>query len=266
MKIRVRLIVFVDFLFLHTVLAFLLQDSNRDLHRCPHNVHRSSRLFTYDRYCIEFVIGHPTYWRDARDYCHHRGGTLVTIPDAQTQSFLMKALHWLQFDPDSKGLWIGLNDRDQEEQYKWDNGHKLHGFKYWGEKEPSGLFHFAQDCVVLQYHDHGHWWDEPCGLWPYTYDFICQYDMIPTTTRKTTLPLTTKTTTTTTTTATTTTTTATTTRKSTTTKMIPTSISTTQVLTTTTVACQDIDCQKSCPGGYSGVYVGNDGCVTCRCT
>lgn len=57
-----------------------------------------------------------------RDYCHKKGGILVTIPDASTQAFLMKALGWLKFDPDSKGLWIGLNDRADEDHWKWDNG------------------------------------------------------------------------------------------------------------------------------------------------
>ncbi|XP_060598278.1 snaclec alboaggregin-D subunit beta-like [Ruditapes philippinarum] len=255
---KLLLVIFV----LHTGLGFLLDDFNRNLYRCPPIIHRSARLFTYGQYCIEFVVGNPTYWSDARDYCHHRGGTLVSIPDSGTQKFLMKAVEWQQFSPDSKGLWIGLNDRSNENHYVWENGDGLHGFTYWGKDEPSKLIHFAQDCVVLQIKDGGHWWDEPCGLWPFTYNFICQYDMLPTTTHKTTHTTSNIKTTTASTPMKTTTTTV---RETTLSTTSPTTKTTTPVMMTTTVACQDIDCQKSCPGGYSGVFVGNDGCISCRC-
>ena len=51
--------------------------------------------------------------------CHRSGGRLVTISDSGVQGFIEKMLGRLQF---SGAVWIGLNDRDEEHNWRWDGG------------------------------------------------------------------------------------------------------------------------------------------------
>lgn len=56
-----------------------------------------------------------------RDYCKRHGGHLVEISSREIQHFIMTILSSvLHYDEDA--LWIGLNDRDTEHTWVWDNG------------------------------------------------------------------------------------------------------------------------------------------------
>ncbi|XP_060597917.1 uncharacterized protein LOC132751720 [Ruditapes philippinarum] len=39
----------------------------------------------------------------------------------------------------------------------------------------------------------------------------------------------------------------------------------TTIITQKPIICSELNCVVSCPNGYSGVYVGLDGCINCRC-
>ncbi|XP_052788723.1 collectin-10-like [Mya arenaria] len=174
--------------------------------------------------------------------CKVRGGHLVQISDADMQAFLMTSLSTMGYGASGGvALWIGLNDRQTEGRWVWDNGTPLQGYTHWAAGETSGTAqHTAEDCVVLQFTDQGLWHDKVCHIFLFKADFICQYDASA-------APTTTTTSTTTSTTSTTTTTT------------------TTPATTTTVNTCPDVECDVTCPQGYSGLYLKPNGCIACSC-
>jgi len=48
------------------------------------------------------------------------GGHLATINDLSTNEFIVATLNGLWWQ--NSGVWIGLNDRDREQHWQWDNG------------------------------------------------------------------------------------------------------------------------------------------------
>ena len=48
------------------------------------------------------------------------GGHLATINDLSTNEFIVSNLNGLWWQ--NSGVWIGLNDRDREQHWQWDNG------------------------------------------------------------------------------------------------------------------------------------------------
>ena len=64
-----------------------------------------------------------------RDDCHKRGGHLLVIPDSTTQTFVMYILGRIGYK--GNALWIGLNDRASERNWRWDTGKYKYGtFKF----------------------------------------------------------------------------------------------------------------------------------------
>ncbi|EDO36778.1 predicted protein, partial [Nematostella vectensis] len=68
-------------------------------------------------------------WSRAQQTCESEGGNLVSIHDS-TQNLLVRKIK-----PDYKLMWIRLNDRDAEGQYKWSDGSEV-GFTPWDFGEP----------------------------------------------------------------------------------------------------------------------------------
>uniref|UniRef100_A0A8C4Q1A2 C-type lectin domain-containing protein n=1 Tax=Eptatretus burgeri TaxID=7764 RepID=A0A8C4Q1A2_EPTBU len=69
--------------------------------------------------------------------------------------------------------WIGLDDRDNEGQFKWHDGTLLqHGWKFFYEGEPRGETR-DEDCVHITMAKYGHRWNDlDCSS---KLPFICQY-------------------------------------------------------------------------------------------
>ncbi|ESO99716.1 hypothetical protein LOTGIDRAFT_238723 [Lottia gigantea] len=171
-----------------------------DLDRCPAGLTRSKFLKTFNDRCYQFNH-YQVKWHAAQNICRRNGGHLVVIKNAETQNFLMSSLRSLRWR--RNGAWIGANDLVSEMNWKWVTGESI-GYSYWGSDQPScKIFRCREDCGILRYSDGGRWHDKPCDNSFYLYSFICQFDMIPTTTTSTTITTTTPTTTTTTTTITT---------------------------------------------------------------
>ncbi|XP_071115701.1 echinoidin-like [Haliotis cracherodii] len=241
---------------LHVVLIFISPLFADDFSRCPASVQPNQYFRTFGERCYEFAIYREVYWEEASKECSRKGGSLATVNDLATQKFFENSLSSLKST--RHGIWIGFNDRASEDHYTWVSGEET-PFTYWASGEPSSVLHSVEDCVIMRNSKAYHWEDQPCNLWPRHYSYICQYDMLPTTTMTTTTTTTTTSTPTTTPTTTATTTTPTTTTTTTTT----TSPTTTSTTTTTTTPCQLLSCTLDC--SLNGFKTGPDGCPMCTC-
>jgi len=50
------------------------------------------------------------------------GGELVEINDVSTHEFIVTTLNGLWWQ--NNGVWIGLNDRDSEQHWRWSSGQR----------------------------------------------------------------------------------------------------------------------------------------------
>jgi len=75
-------------------------------------------LFTVDDRCYELVQVQHT-WTDAEHDCMRKGGHLAHIPDEHRQ---IEIYNFVQQHHGDAGVWIGLNDRQDEKHYQWASG------------------------------------------------------------------------------------------------------------------------------------------------
>ena len=75
-------------------------------------------LFTVDDRCYELAQVQHT-WTDAEHDCMRKGGHLAHIPDEHHQIEIYNIVHQHH---EAHGVWIGLNDRVQEEHFIWASG------------------------------------------------------------------------------------------------------------------------------------------------
>ena len=100
-------------------------------------------------------------WTDASEICALFGYHLVTIDDA-TENSTVAAL------VGSSTAWIGINDRDTEGTFVWEDGSKV-TYTSWNSGEPND--YNGEDCTHINYSVSGGWNDYPCG---YTQPFVCE--------------------------------------------------------------------------------------------
>ena len=91
-------------------------------------------------------------WEEANTLSDQHGGYLVTINDAQENSFLIQ--NYLSFLSE---LWIGYNDKDNEGTWVWTNG-ETSIYTNWATSEPNDVN--GEDCG--QIYSSGLWNDLPC--------------------------------------------------------------------------------------------------------
>ncbi|TRY72163.1 hypothetical protein TCAL_09052 [Tigriopus californicus] len=111
-------------------------------------------------------------WENAVDFCKSQGDRvhLVEILNSKKNEILKEAL---SNDPIaySKGsFWMGLNDREREGQYIWENSGLEASFFDWSENQPAGD---AQDCTVMYYGGNFQWYDSDCPSFFYP---LCEED------------------------------------------------------------------------------------------
>lgn len=75
---------------------------------------------THNGKCYEFILQQKVDWAHAQLDCRRKGGALLTVEDGKEQIFIFQQLHHHLFS--DKGVWIGLNDIQQEGNYVWDSG------------------------------------------------------------------------------------------------------------------------------------------------
>ena len=73
-------------------------------------------------------------WEDAANAARGLNGFLSTVDDAQENQWLFDT--FASFDNQSRHLWIGLSDHDEDGYYKWHDGTPFY-YNNWGDSQPS---------------------------------------------------------------------------------------------------------------------------------
>ena len=73
-------------------------------------------------------------WEDAASYARSLDGFLVTVDDEAENSWLFDT--FASWDNQSRHLWTGLSDADDEGSYRWHDGTPFL-YRDWGEDQPS---------------------------------------------------------------------------------------------------------------------------------
>ncbi|KAH3690244.1 macrophage mannose receptor 1-like [Dreissena polymorpha] len=128
-------------------------------------------LFTVEDTCFEMI---PTFhsWAIAEADCKQRGGHLATIDTEEKQTLIYQII--TSFDGPT--VWIGLHDRDSEEQFKWVSGDPV-TYTNWFPHRKSLSLHNIEDCVVLVTRPgyNGTWDDSVCTA---QHGYICEFDAV----------------------------------------------------------------------------------------
>lgn len=164
-------------------IGFILQVTALDpRYRCPPYLHRDEYLRTNGNLCYQFIRSED-YWHHALNNCRKHGGTLVEIREPATQKFILRSLHDLNWR--RNGLWIGAHDKNHESYWEWASGGPV-TWNNWADDQHGCCFGAFEDCAVFRFSAGGTWHDYPCHSLFHQYSYICQFDMLPTTTAKTT--------------------------------------------------------------------------------
>ena len=73
-------------------------------------------------------------WTESAQVARALDGFLTTVDDAQENQWIFDT--FANFDNQSRHLWIGLSDSDQEGEYRWHDGTPFH-YRDWGQDQPS---------------------------------------------------------------------------------------------------------------------------------
>ncbi len=125
---------------------------------CP-SVTRAQRVY--------LICADARPWQAARDFCDGAGFNLAAIGDDAEDAYLYGQLRAAGLDD----TWIGLNDRQTEEEFVWSNGEPF-VYNNWDDGEPNDSR--GEDCVIILMSppERASFWDDrPCDR---NYPFICE--------------------------------------------------------------------------------------------
>nr|XP_019924383.1 C-type mannose receptor 2 [Crassostrea gigas] len=110
-------------------------------------------------------------WQEAKGECRVRNSHLVELTTIDENDFLLqKSLEIGSCVPTNTyncGLWIGLNDQEEEGQFKWENSNFPVTFSNWLSGQPDGREH--KNCVEML--QDGKWNDRHCRR---NNPFVCE--------------------------------------------------------------------------------------------
>ncbi|XP_045075800.1 LOW QUALITY PROTEIN: brevican core protein [Coregonus clupeaformis] len=101
-------------------------------------------------------------WEVAEQHCRMCGGHLISVMTPEEQDYINDKYREYQ--------WTGLNDRTIEGDFRWSDGNPLL-YENWYRGQPDSYFLSGEDCVVMVWHDGGHWSDVPCN---YHLSYTCK--------------------------------------------------------------------------------------------
>ncbi|XP_063296347.1 brevican core protein isoform X2 [Pelobates fuscus] len=114
---------------------------------------------TFQGFCYKHFHARRS-WEEAETHCRDYGGHLVSLMTPEEQDFINNQYREYQ--------WMGLNDRTIEGDFQWSDGNPLL-YENWNHQQPDSYFLSGENCVVMVWHDSGHWSDVPCNYHlPYT--------------------------------------------------------------------------------------------------
>ncbi|RUS72270.1 hypothetical protein EGW08_019971, partial [Elysia chlorotica] len=106
--------------------------------------------------CVR-LYSQPKTWSDSRTACQSQGGDLVVIKNGQTNSWVNGLVS------NQKGIyWIGLHDRQKENQFEWLDSDLKATFTYWNQNEPNN-YRGNENCVALLGTRNNKWNDADCN-------------------------------------------------------------------------------------------------------
>ncbi|XP_021340841.1 uncharacterized protein LOC110441882 isoform X4 [Mizuhopecten yessoensis] len=161
-----------------------------EVYRCPSGL--TGTMYTYRDQCYRYVHSSVTWDVANADCSSSNGGHLVVILDQAIQNFISS----LPFPSDAYQVWIGFSDKIQEQTWKWVTG-TAWSYDAWDQAHPQLCYGdnraCPEDCAYLRT-SNGMWSEDHCNNAHVKYQYICQYNMSPTTTSTTTTssPTTTK--------------------------------------------------------------------------
>ncbi|KAJ8297631.1 hypothetical protein KUTeg_024162 [Tegillarca granosa] len=128
---------------------------------------------SYKDYCYLVLLDRKT-WKEARYDCHMMGGDLATINSQAEQDLIYSIINgkhsMLNFLTDGgKDVWIGLNDKVEENLFQWARGEPVM-YTNWDIHQPEHPANQDEDCVMIA-PGLGGWRDEVCDS---THQYVCQ--------------------------------------------------------------------------------------------
>jgi len=116
-------------------------------------------------------------FNDAQRDCQSKTGTLVSIPDSDTQDWVYDKLRNTYGKWDV--VWIGLDDQDQDHHWQWVVDGSVANFTNWAPGQPGGFSLGKELCAVIDPSQKGTWHDYGCtNLFSFVnpgHPYICQY-------------------------------------------------------------------------------------------
>ncbi|KAB5571462.1 hypothetical protein PHYPO_G00225220 [Pangasianodon hypophthalmus] len=99
-------------------------------------------------------------WTNAEQHCRELNSHLLSITSKQEQIFINDNI-W-------DNQWIGLTDRDQQNEFRWTDGSPLE-YEDWIPRQPDNYINAPEECVAMIRHEFGQWTNVPCNyLLPFT--------------------------------------------------------------------------------------------------
>ncbi|XP_053380178.1 macrophage mannose receptor 1-like [Mercenaria mercenaria] len=121
-------------------------------------------FFRKDCYKYNSEVEKP--WEEAEDACLADNGHLVDINTRAENTFLTYLMRRDYMYPSA--VWIGLNDREVNDTYKWVSTGKVAIYTSWGLSQPDDVVR-TQACVMMNWY--GEWNDKRCT---YSRAYICK--------------------------------------------------------------------------------------------
>ncbi|XP_022109148.1 macrophage mannose receptor 1-like [Acanthaster planci] len=117
-----------------------------------------------DCYYISLLVQERRDWNQAEEYCHQKGGHLVSIHSADENNYILRLIG---DNLVGQSYWIGLREYAVEGDYKWSDGSVV-DYARWANNEPNDA-DGSEQCVQMW--AEGTWNDQNCGE---SLPFVCK--------------------------------------------------------------------------------------------